>query len=128
MEALLFKVLLCTYPNGCSVCSKITLDNASIIVTGVDWTQCVDTREYNMIVKNSANNVLYQNSTSCCKGNITIYFDVDGSKMAAEETTSSKTAAINPIGIAVIIVSSVAVIIIVAFLILSCVTKKCQNE
>lgn len=78
MEALLIKVLLCTYPNGCSVCSKITIDNASIIVTGVDWTQCVDTREYKMTVKNSANSVIYQNSTSCCKGNITIYFDVDG--------------------------------------------------
>ncbi|XP_056021048.1 uncharacterized protein LOC130054654 [Ostrea edulis] len=109
MEALLIKVLLCTYPNGCSACSKITIDNASIIVTRVDWTQCVDTREYNMTVKNPANSVLYQNSTSCCKGNITIYFDVDGylegtttsydlKWITAEETTSSKTTPINPFG------------------------------
>jgi hypothetical protein len=77
MEAISVKVLLCTYPNGCGVCSKVTIDTA-IKVLDVNWTHCVDKRDIPMTVKNSTNSELYQNHTSCCKGNITIHYDVHG--------------------------------------------------
>jgi hypothetical protein len=77
MEAILIKVLLCTYPNWCDVCSKVTIDNA-VKVLDVNWTHCDDTRDIPMTVKNSTNSELYQNQVSCCDGNITIHYHVHG--------------------------------------------------
>lgn len=70
-----FQFFLCSYVNWCNSCSDIDIGTA-VSVTTVDWSGCTDTRQFNMTVTNSDSVVLYRNSTSCCSGNLTIYYNV----------------------------------------------------
>lgn len=64
---------ICSYANWCGLCSSVTIENASS-VSEVDWTNCNDTRPYNMTVINSAFEELHWESKSCCSGSLTIKY------------------------------------------------------
>ena len=70
-------LMFCSYLNGCRLCSSVTVENASS-VSAVDWTNCNDTRPYNMTVTNSAFEELYWESKSCCLGSLTIKYRTGG--------------------------------------------------
>ena len=66
-------LMICSYVNWCGLCSSVRIENASS-VSEVDWTNCSETRPYNMTVTNSAYEELYWESKSCCSGNLTIKY------------------------------------------------------
>ncbi|XP_078337900.1 uncharacterized protein LOC144626780 [Crassostrea virginica] len=65
-------LVICSYVNWCGLCSSVTIENASS-VSEVDWTNCNDTRPYNMTVTNSFEE-LYWELKSCCSGSLTIKY------------------------------------------------------
>ena len=66
-------IVICSYANWCRLCSSVTIENASS-VSEVDWTNCNDTRPYNMTVTNSVFGELYWELKSCCSGSLTIKY------------------------------------------------------
>ncbi|XP_078338549.1 uncharacterized protein LOC144626943 [Crassostrea virginica] len=66
-------IAICSYANWCGLCSSITIENASS-VSEVDWTNCNETRLYNMTVTNSFFGELYLELKSCCSGSLTIKY------------------------------------------------------
>ena len=65
-------LVICSYVNWCGLCSSVTIENASS-VSEVDWTNCNDTRPYNMTVTNSFEE-LHWELKSCCSGSLRIKY------------------------------------------------------
>ncbi|XP_078337890.1 uncharacterized protein LOC111132198 [Crassostrea virginica] len=82
-------LVICSYVNGCGLCSSLTIENASS-VSEVDWTNCNDTRLYNMTVTNSIFEELYWELKSCCSGSLTIKYRSGRGSIAVHSTQSNE--------------------------------------
>jgi hypothetical protein len=88
MEAILIKVLLCTYPNGCGVCSKVTVDTATKVLD-VNWTHCVDRTPQTVscirIIRHAAKETLQFITTSMVRSNLQCFNIIDIFRQLSEK-------------------------------------------